>query len=381
MALYVRGPAYFQKRLDDLNVNGLQLLCLAWVGWVNRNQQGAIEYLQLENRILREVVGKRRILLNDNQRLRLAVKGKLLGRSMLKEVGTLFTPDTILRWHRQLVARKFDSSQHQNHVGRPRIRQVIVDAILRIAKDNSSWGYRRIQGAVGNLGYQICESTVANVLKNHGIEPAPDRDTNGSWKTFLKSHWESLAAIDFTTVEVWTLRGLVTYYLLFVIDIKTRKVHLAGITPNPTSEHMNQVARNLTDCYDGFLEEHSILLMDRDTKFTKQFRETLKVAGVKSVRLPPFSPNLNAFIERFFRSLKSECLDRMIFFGESSLRHTVKQYIDHYHSERNHQGMDNRLLEKVPSAISEKDSGEAEAISIQCRERLGGLLNYYHRAA
>jgi transposase InsO family protein len=354
-------------------------LVLVISGWINRSQQESIEYLKLENRILREVVGKKRILLNDNQRRRLAVKGKLLGRAKLKEIGTLFTPDTILRWHRQLIARKFDSSHNQNRVGRPRIRQVIVDTVVRMAKENSNWGYRRIQGSLANVGYNICESTIANILKSYGIEPAPDRGSTGSWSTFLKAHWDSIAAIDFTTVEVWTLKGLVTYYLLFVIDLKSRKVHLAGVTPHPTGEYMNQMARNLSDCRDGFLKDHTVLLMDRDTKFTAQFRETLKFADVKPIRLPPFSPNMNAFIERFFRSLKSECLNRMIFFGDSSLRHALKQYLEHYHSERNHQGIGNQLIES--SSDVQQESNSDESIPIERHQRLGGMLNFYRRAA
>ncbi|MDB4778143.1 integrase core domain-containing protein [bacterium] len=174
------------------------------------------------------------------------------------------------------------------------------------------------------------------------------------------------------------MRGLVTFYLLFVIDLKTRKVHLAGVTTNPTGKYMNQIARNLTDCQDGFLKDHSFLLMDRDTKFTEQFRETLKTAEVKPIRLPPFSPNMNAYIERFFRSLKIECLNQMIFFSEKSLRFTVQQYLEHYHKERNHQGLNNQLID---GPDVDAPSGNADTISIECRQRLGGMLKHYSRAA
>ncbi|MDA7541474.1 helix-turn-helix domain-containing protein [bacterium] len=167
--------------------------------WVNRHQQEVIEYLRTENAVLKERLGKKRILLNDDQRRRLAVKGKILGRKQLEKFGTLFTPDTILRWHRQLVARKWDySDRKENKQGRPRIRQVIVDLTLKFAKENPTWGYDRIQGELSKVGYQICDTTVSNILKAHGIEPAPDRKRSGSWATFLKSHWEVLAAIDFT---------------------------------------------------------------------------------------------------------------------------------------------------------------------------------------
>jgi len=175
------------------------LMVMFLASWVNRQQQEVIEYLRTENAVLKERLGKKRILLNDDQRRRLAVKGKILGRKQLEKFGTLFTPDTILRWHRQLVARKWDySDRKENKQGRPRIRQVIVDLTLKFAKENPTWGYDRIQGELSKVGYQICDTTVSNILKAHGIEPAPDRKRSGSWATFLKSHWEVLAAIDFT---------------------------------------------------------------------------------------------------------------------------------------------------------------------------------------
>jgi len=305
----------------------------------------------------------------------LAVKGKILGRKILEEVGTLFTPDTILRWHRQLVAQKWDySDRRKKKPGRPRVRQIIVDLALRFARENPSWGYDKIQGALANLGYRISDTTVENILKTNGVEPAPDRQRTGSWSTFLKSHWDVLAAIDFTTIEVWTKRGLVTYYLLFVIELKTRRVHFAGCTPNPDETWMKQVSRNLTDTEDGFLNGKQRLLMDRDTKFCAAFRAILKGAGAKPLLLPLRSPDLNAYIERFMRSLKSESLSRMIFFGEKSLRRAVTTYLKHYHAERNHQGLANTI-------IKPDDEVGAVAGKVECRERLGGMLRYYFRDA
>jgi putative transposase len=300
--------------------------------------------------------------------------GKSLGRKALMELTTIVTPDTILRWHRRLVAEKWDHSEKQKKIGRPRIRQAIVDLILRFAKENPSWGYDRIQGALANLGYHISDQTVGNVLKQHGIEPAPDRQRQTTWKTFLKSHWDVLAAIDFTTVEVWTTGGLVTYYLLFVMELATRRVHLAACTPSLGDDFMRQIARNLTDPFDGFLKDMRYMLMDRDTNFSIAFRRILKQADVEPVRLPAKSPNLNSHLERFHLSLKSECLDRMIFFGKRSLRNACTEFLAHYHQERNHQGLDNKIIEP---------SEEAGAITgkIECRERLGGVLQYYHRAA
>ncbi len=183
-----------------------------------------------------------------------------------------------------------------------------------------------------------------------------------------------LGAIDFTTIEVWTKGGLVTFYLLFVMEIATRRVHFAGCTPNPDGPWMQQIARNLTDVEEGFLKGKRYVLMDRDGKFSPAFQEILKTESIEPVVLPAKNPNLNAQLERFHRSLKEECLDRMIFFGEAMLRNAVLQFLDHYHQERNHQGLDNRIL--MPGAEVGQMTGKFE-----CRERFGGLLRYYYRAA
>jgi len=183
-----------------------------------------------------------------------------------------------------------------------------------------------------------------------------------------------MAATDFFTVEVWTARGLVTYYVLFVMQLKTRCVHIAGVTTAPNGAYMKQVARNLTDVSDGFLLNSRYLIMDRDTKYTKEFRDDLDREGVKQVRCPVRAPNCNAFAERFVRSIKEECLERLILFGEASLRRALREYVAHYHTERNHQGVGNELLEPL-AMIGSSDE------PIQRRERLGGMLNFYHREA
>ena len=350
-----------------------QLLFAILAGWVNQQQQDVIEYLRTENQILKEKLGKKRILLNDDQRRRLAVKGKVLGRKILETIGTMVTPDTILRWHRLLVAKKWDFSNRRKP-GRPPVAEEIKELIVRMARENPTWGYDRIQGVLANLGHQISDATVGNILKEHGIEPASDRKRQTTWRTFLAAHWHVLAAIDFTTIEVWTRGGLVPYYLLFVMDLATRRVHLAGVTVSPDEIWMKQIARNMTAAEQGFLNGKQYILLDRDTKFSEAFRDILEDAGVEPVRLPPRSPNCNAHLERFFRGLKEECLNRMIFFGEHSLRLAVTQFLEHYHGERNHQGLDNRLIE--PDAELARTSCEVE-----CRERLGGLLRFYHRKA
>jgi putative transposase len=189
-----------------------------------------------------------------------------------------------------------------------------------------------------------------------------------------KSAKNTAPARVYTTIEVWTKGGLVTYYLLFVMELKTRRVHFAGCTPSPNEPWMTQIARNLTNFEDGFLNGKTHLIMDRDGCFAPAFRDLLSQSGVEPVRLPPKTPNLNAWMERFHRSIKEECLERMIFFGETPLRKAVHEYLDHYHDERNHQGLDNTF--PFPTAETGPSQGQ-----VQCRERLGGLLRYYHRAA
>ena len=348
-------------------LNPWQLYIGILVGWVNRQQQEAIDYLRTENQVLKEKLGKKRILLDDDQRRRLAVKGKILGRKRLHEVGTLFTPDTILRWHRLLIARKWDyTDRREKKQGRPPIADEVKKLVVRLAQDNPSWGYDRIQGSLANLGHDVSDQTIGNILKQHGIEPAPDRKRQTSWKTFIKAHWDVLAAIDFTTVEVWTPSGLVTYYLLFVMELKTRRVHLAACTPTLGDDYMKQIARNLTDPFEGFLKDSKYVLMDRDTNFSSAFRTTLDEAKVKPVRLPAKSPNLNAHLERFHLSIKSECLSRMIFFGEKPLRRAVNAYLLHYHSQRNHQGLENKLIDPGEDVANRKVRFAVTSISAAC---------------
>ncbi len=280
----------------------LKFLLLMWAGWVNRAQQDAIDYLKEENRILREQMGNKRLRLTNAQRRRLAQKAKVVGRAALRELACIVTPDTLLRWHRRLIAKKYDGSQ-QRRPGRPRSPQEIQALIIRMAKENHTWGYRRIRGALRNLGHRIGRNTIKRILKNHGIEPAPERGKSMSWDTFLKAHWGAIAAADFFSLEIITKAGLVRYFVLFVIDLKTRRVEVAGIIQQPNGDWMKQIARNLTH-----------------------------------------------------------------------LRRAVRDYVSHYHSERNHQGLDNRLIESLP-----KD--RLTQGPVLRRERLGGMLNYYYREA
>ena len=184
----------------------LRILLVTLAGWVNRHQLEVIEYLREENRVLKEHLGGRHLRLTDAQRCRLAVNGHRLGRQGLRAVATLVTPDTILRWHRQLIAHKWTKARRR--VGRPGVRREIRYLSVRMARENPTWGYRRIQGALRNLGHRVARSTIATILRAHGIGPVPERPL--SWRTFLAAHWGAIVAADFFTTEVWTVRGLVT---------------------------------------------------------------------------------------------------------------------------------------------------------------------------
>jgi len=260
---------------------------------VSRRQLETIAYLQEENRILKQRLGSRRLRFTDAERSRLARKAHALGYKLLHTLETLVTPETLMRWYRQLIARKWDSSD-QRRTGRPRTRQALVDLILRLARENPSWGYTRIQGALANLHHEVGRGTIATILEEHGMEPAPKRGKRTPWSTFLKAHWHGLAATDFFSVEVCTLRGFVTCYVLFFMDLATRSVKIAGITSSPNEVWMMQMARNLLDPEEGFLRDKTHLILDRDTKYTLAFRRTLEREGIQMVQLPPRSPNLKA---------------------------------------------------------------------------------------
>jgi transposase InsO family protein len=332
------------------------------------------EYLATENRILRnQLTG--RVRLSDGERKALAELGHKLGKQALQEVATIVKPDTILGWHRKLVAQKFDGSQQRKTPGRPMIDPELEALVVRMARENRSWGYDRIVGALANLGLTISAQTVGNILKRHGLPPAPERKTTTTWQEFIRTHMALLVATDFFTAEVWSWGGLVTYYVLFFIHLGSRQVHLAGVTPHPTEAWMVQVARNVTMEQWGFLAPGQYLIHDRDGKYCPTLQQLIDAAGITRVPLPPRSPNLNAYAERWVRSVKEECLARVILFGEAALCRALKEYVEHYHQERNHQGKGNMLLFPV---VRHDASCEGP---IQCRKRLGGLLKYYERIA
>ena len=292
-----------------------------------------------------------------------------LGRQALHEIATIVMPDTLLRWHRRLVARKWTYATPRS--SRRGVLAEIRRLAVRMAGENPTWGYTRIQGALKNVGHRVGRSTIARILKAAGVPPVPERPT--SWQTFLRAHWGAIAGADFFTTEVWTWRGLVTFYTVFVIGLASRRVQIVGSTPHPDERFMQHVVRTMTVADEGLLVQHRVLICDRDTKWSAAVRARLSEVGIRVVQTPYQAPNANAYAERFVRSINEECLDRLIPIGERHFRRAVTEYVAHSHHERNHQGIANALIAAAPATST--------VGPIRRRPRLGGVLNYYERAA
>lgn len=240
------------------------------------------EYLATENRILRAKI-KGRLLLSDSEKATLAEIAHRLGRKALAEVAAAAKPDTLLRWYRELIAKKFDGSKFRKSVGRPPVEKEIERLVVRMARENPSWGYNRIVGAMANLGHKLSDETVGNILRRHDIPPAPKRKQTTSWKEFIRTHMAVMAGTDFFTVEVLTLTGLKTYYVLFFIHLESRRICPAGVTRHPDQAWMEQMARNVTMEESGFLSNCRYLLHDRDSKYCSSFRQLLEAENVRAL--------------------------------------------------------------------------------------------------
>jgi putative transposase len=342
------------------------MLLLTVTSWLDRQEREILAYLIEENRVLRRQLGGRRLRLTDDDRRQLAARAYRLGRQVLRGVATIVTPGTLLRWHRRFIARKWTYAK--KGASRRGVLAEIRHLVRRMAEENPTWGYTRIQGALKNVGHRVGRSTIARILRASGIPPVPERSTR--WQTFLRAHWGAIAGADFFTTEVWTWQGLVTFYTVFVIELASRRVQILGSTPHPDEAFMRQVARTLTQA-DG--KVYRVLICDRDAKWSEPVRARLQEGGLRVIQTPHRAPNGNAHAERFVRSIKEECLDRLIPFGERAFRRAVAEFVAHYQCERNHQGLGNELIELPP---------EHEHVGrIRRRSRLGGLLNYYARAA
>jgi putative transposase len=341
--------------------------CLAYC--IDKELYYAIDYLKEQVWVLLEQHEKqnKRILLTNRQRMRLAAKAKKLSRDMLNKTTLLFTPDTVIGWYRKLIAHKYDGSQNRTPIGRPKITQETIFWILKIRRENPRWGSRKIADGLNNLGFKVCRATVQNVLVEYGFDPDPQHKS--TWIQFIKSHWNIIAACDFFSVELLTPKGLIRHMVFFAIDLASRRVEILGVKPEPDGQWMMQIARNITDYECGFLKDKKYLIHDRDPLYTHDFLEILKSAGIEPIKLPPQSPNLNAYAERFVKTIKEECLNHLILSTEEQLRYVLSEFMEYYHTGRVHQGI-NKIIEPK----HEGNSGE-----IVCIERLGGLLKSYHR--
>jgi putative transposase len=321
----------------------VQRVVASLLGWLQQGQSEAIVYLREENRILKAQLRNQRLRLTDDDRRCLASIGARLGRRHLMHVATIVTPDTILRWHRQLIARKWTYSTRR--LGRPGVRGEIRRLVVRMATENPTWGYTRIQGALKNLGHRVARSTVATILKEAGHSSerrSVDVMANVSACTLARDR-----SRRFLHDEVWTSRGLVTFYTVFTIELYSRRVRILDSTPHPNEAFMLQIMRELTDWSDSLPDKPRVFLCDRDRKWSTAVRQMLAASGWRVIQTPFRAPNCNAHAERFVRSIKEECLDRLIPLGERHLRRALAEYVVHYHHERNHQGLGNNLIGNI----------------------------------
>jgi hypothetical protein len=343
------------------------ITCMAYR--INRELYDVIDYLSQQIQVLLENQQKqcKRLLLTDSQRMSIAARARKLNRENLVQYTKMFTPDTILGWYRRLIAHKYDGSKNRHTCGRPKIAQETIFWILKLRRENPRWGSRKITDVLNNLGFKVCRATVQNILVEYGLDPDPQHKT--TWPQFIKTHWNIIAACDFFSVELLTPKGLVRCMIFFAIELSSRKVEILGVKPDPDGQWMMQIARNITDYESGFLKDKKYLIHDRDPLYTYDFHEILKSADIEPIKLPAQSPNLNAYAERFVKTIKEECLNHLILSTEEQLRYVLSEFMEYYHTGRVHQGID-----KIIEPKHEGNSGE-----IVCIERLGGLLKSYHR--
>ena len=300
----------------------------------------------------------------------MAALARLLPRGQLGQLHLIISPRTLLRWHAHLVRRHW--TYRRRAPGRPRTAKPVRVLVLEMARDNPGWGYRRIHGELAGLGYKLAPSTVWQILKDAGIDPAPRR-SGQTWRAFLETQAKTILAADFFHVDTVFLRRL---YVLFFIEHGTRRVHLAGITAHPTGEWAAQQARNLMMNLDDQAEGLKFLIRDRDAKFTAAFDAVFTAVAVRIIRTPVRAPRANAIAERWIASARRECLDRMLITRERHLRLVLSEYVDHYNGHRPH-----RTLQQNPPAGRAHPSAEVTGMRIRRRDRLGGLIHEYAQVA
>lgn len=326
-----------------------------------------IEYLKVENEILRKRVGKS-IRPTAIERQILLKFGTPLGKD-IKNIISIVTYETFLLW-----VRKYKLNRHPdkaNKRGRPKTPQEIRQLVIKLAKENA-WGYVRILGELKKLNInRLSKSSVKNILKENNLDPAPQRSKD-TWDSFIKRHFQTLWACDFFTKQVLTPLGPRVFFVLFFINIRTRKVYVAGATQYPNQEWVNKRAQNILPLLADNKSGKNLLIHDRDTKFSREFDELFKNMGFTLQKTPFMSPNMNSYAESWVGTIKRECLNYFIVFGEKHLRYLIKEYVEHYNTTRPHSSMDNMLLEET--RLNKENTGE-----IKCQPRLGGIIRHYYR--
>ncbi len=326
-----------------------------------------IVVLRHELAVLRRQVARPR--LDESDRVFLAAASRLLGRT--SRPSFFVQPDTLLGWHRQLVRRRWTYARPRP--GRPAVSAEIRELVLRLARENPRWGYQRIVGELAGVGQRVSATTVAKILRRADVSPAGAR-AQLSWREFLRAHADSIIACDFFTVETLWLGRL---YVLFFLELGTRRVHLAGCSANPDGRWTTQQARQLAWSLTERPTPIRFLIHDRDSKFSRAFDDVFRSEGVEIIRTPFRAPNANAFAERWVGTIRRDCLDWLLIASRRQLEHVLRVYVEHYNAHRPHRA----LALTPPSRRSLRVVNSGPTDQIHRRDRLGGLIHEYAKAA